>query len=187
MPSVASSWLLPRLAGFVAAHPEIDLSVQSTVDLVDFDRSAVDAALRFGLGSWPGLRTDPGDRWREWFARFGGAPPGRYVASFSDVETLQRAAVEGMGVALGRMTMAQPLIDHGRLVALSTRRLRAESSHYLVYPPRSERHPALVAFRTWVLSEAAAYAKVTASPPGPRQRRREAAKPTPHRKHRSKS
>ena len=222
MPSVASSWLLPRLADFVAAHPEIDLSVQSTVDLVDFDRLAVDAALRFGLGSWPGLRTellfdewllpvaspallarfpacdadeltglpllrDPGDRWREWFARFGGAPPRRYVASFSDVETLQRAAVEGMGVALGRMTMAQPLIDHGRLVTLSKRRLRAESSHYLVYPPRSERHPALVAFRTWVLSEAAAYAELTASPPGPRPRRRDAAKPTPHRKHRSKS
>lgn len=222
MPSVASGWLLPRLASFVAAHPEVDLSVQSTIDLVDFDRSAVDAALRFGLGSWQGLRVeplfdewllpvaspallarfpdgdadeltglpllrDPGDRWREWFARFGGAPPRRYVASFSDVETLQRAAVEGMGVALGRMTMAQPLIDHGRLVTLSPRRLRAESSHYLVYPPRSEHHPALVAFRTWVLSEAAAYAKVTASPPRPRQRRRDAAKPTPRRKHRSKS
>src|SRR3979409_111244 len=41
MPSVASSWLLPRLAGFVSEHPEIDLSVQSTVELVDFDRDAV--------------------------------------------------------------------------------------------------------------------------------------------------
>src|ERR1043165_5814797 len=54
MPSVASGWLLPRLAGFVSAHPEIDLSVHSSVDLVDFDREAIDAAMRFGPGQWPG-------------------------------------------------------------------------------------------------------------------------------------
>jgi LysR family transcriptional regulator, glycine cleavage system transcriptional activator len=197
MPSVASSWLMPRLAGFVAAHPEIDLSVHSSVELVDFEREAIDAAMRFGGGAWPGLRAeplfdewllpvaspallarfpgrargdlaalpllrDPADRWRDWFARFGGSPPRRYVASFSDTDTLQRAAVEGMGVALGRMTMAQPLIDHGRLVALSPRRMRAESSHYLVYPPRSERHPALLAFRAWLLDEVAGYARTSA-------------------------
>src|SRR6476619_4768594 len=177
MPSVASSWLLPRLAGFDAEHPEIDLSVQSSVELVDFGREAVDAAMRFGPGGWPGVRAeplfdewllpvaspgllarfsdrdpddltalpllrDPSDRWRDWFARFGGSPPRRYVASFNDTETLQRAAVEGMGVALGRMTMARPMLDRGRLVALSPRRMRADFAHYLVYPPRSERHPA---------------------------------------------
>jgi len=199
MPSVASSWLLPRLPGFVSAHPEIDLSVHSSVDLVDFDREAIDAAMRFGPGSWPGvhidplfdewllpvaspvllarfpdrdpdelaglpLLRDPSDRWTDWFARFGGSPPRRYVASFSDTETLQRAAIEGIGVALGRMTMAQPMIDHGRLVALSPRPMRADFSHYLVYPPRLERHPALVAFRAWLLDAAAAYARTTAQP-----------------------
>src|SRR5687768_13712996 len=40
MPSVASSWLMPRLAAFVAANPEIELSIQSTSELVDFDRQA---------------------------------------------------------------------------------------------------------------------------------------------------
>lgn len=202
MPSVASSWLLPRLAGFVAEHPEIDLSVHSSVELVDFDRDAVDAAMRFGPGSWPGVRAeplfdewllpvaspgllarfpdrdpddltalpllrDPSDRWRDWFARFGGSPPRRYVASFNDTETLQRAAVEGMGVALGRMTMARPMLDHGRLVALSPRRMRSEFSHYLVYPPRSAHHPALVAFRAWLLDAAAAYARAPAPPVAP--------------------
>src|ERR1041384_2977782 len=170
MPSVAASWLMPRLAEFVSLNPEIDLSVQSSVELVDFDREDVDAAMRFGPGSWPGLRADPlfdewllpvasppllardpSDRWRDWFTQFGGAPPRRYVASFNDTDTLQRAAVEGMGVALGRMTMAQPLIDHGRPIALSSQRMRADYAHSLVYPPRSERHPALLAFRTWLL------------------------------------
>jgi len=58
MPSVASSWLLPRLAEFVALNPEIDLSVHSSVELVDFDREAIDAAMRFGPGNWPGLNAD---------------------------------------------------------------------------------------------------------------------------------
>jgi LysR family glycine cleavage system transcriptional activator len=206
MPSVASSWLMPRLGAFVAAHPDIELSVQSTTDLVDFDREAVDAAIRFGLGNWPALRTeplfdewvlpvaapallarfsaaarrelaslpllrDPSDRWREWFARFGGTAPRRYVASFDNSETLHRAAIEGMGVALGRITMARPLLDAGRLVALSTQRLPAGRAHYLVYPPRSERHPALTAFRTWLLEAAATYAR-EADPPAPTRRPR---------------
>jgi len=203
MPSVASSWLLPRLPAFVAAHPEIDLSVDSSVDVVDFGREAIDAAMRFGLGVWPGVRAellfdewllpvaspallarfpdrdpddlaglpllrDPSDRWRDWFARFGGSPPRRYVASFNDTDTQQRAAVEGMGVALGRMTMAQPMIDRGRLVALSPRRMRADFAHYLVYPARSERHPAFVAFRAWLIDAAAAHTRVAARPSKPR-------------------
>ena len=206
MPSVASSWLMPRLAGFVAAHPEIELSIQSTTELVDFDREAVDAGMRFGLGSWPGVRSeplfdewvlpvaapallarfpaaarrtlselpllrDPADRWREWFERFGGTPPRRYVASFDNSETLHRAAVEGMGVALGRLTMARPMLDSGRLVALSTQRLSAGFSHYLVYPPRSERHPALTTFRTWLLAAAQTYARHADTPPAPPRRR----------------
>lgn len=214
MPSVASSWLMPRLAEFVSLNPEIDLSVQSSVELVDFDREDVDAAMRFGPGSWPGLRADalfdewllpvaspallarfpdhkrgelsalpllrdPSDRWRDWFAQFGGAPPRRYVASFNDTDTLQRAAVEGMGVALGRMTMAQPLIDHGRLVALSSQRMRADYAHYLVYPPRSERHPALAVFRAWLLDAAATYARESTrhkKPPARRARARRRAR-----------
>ena len=206
MPSVASSWLLPRLPAFVSANPEIDLSLHSSVDLVDFDRDAIDAAMRFGLGTWPGVRAellfdewlmpvaspallarfpgrdpddlaalpllrDPSDRWRDWFAAFGGSPPRRYVASFNDTETQQRAAVEGMGVALGRMTMAQPLIDRGRLVALSSRRMRSDFAHYLVYPARSERHPAFVAFRAWLLDAAAAHARALAAPKKPRRAR----------------
>jgi len=186
MPSVASSWLVPRLGSFVATHPEIELNLESTTDLVDFDRQDVDAALRFGPGGWPNLIAHPlfdewvlpvaspallarhpganasnlarlpllrdwGDRWRSWFHRFGGTPPVRYVASFDDSETLHRAAVEGMGVALGRLTMVRPLIQAGRLVALTRSRMADDFGHYLVYPPRSERHPALVKFRTWIL------------------------------------
>ncbi|HVP61050.1 MAG TPA: LysR substrate-binding domain-containing protein [Myxococcaceae bacterium] len=196
MPTVASSWLIPRLPAFTALHPEVELSLQSTSDLVDFEREEVDAALRFGPGGWPGLRShllfeesvvpvcspellrrfpqaeggdfsgvpllrDLGERWHAWFARFGGSPPARYVAAFDDTDALQRAAVEGMGVALGRLTMARPLLESGRLIALTAHRLPDAYSHYLVYPPRSEPHPALVTFRSWIL-EAASSAEITA-------------------------
>ena len=193
MPRIATGWLVPRLPRFVALHPEIELNIQSSIDLVDFDREPVDVAIRFGRGHWPGVRVEalfdeyiqpvasnrlieahglgpgddftklpllgaPSDRWNAWFEQFGGTPPERYVATFDDSETLLKAALEGMGVALGPVTIAQPMLDCCRLVALSPHRLRADFSHWLVYPPRSEDHPALVAFREWVLEEARDYA-----------------------------
>jgi LysR family glycine cleavage system transcriptional activator len=79
-----------------------------------------------------------------------------------------------MGVALGRLTMARPLLESGRLVALTAHRLPDRFRHYLVYPPRSEHHPALVSFRSWVLGVARADANEPAPDrrPSPRKRSR---------------
>ncbi len=200
LPSLASSWLVPRLGSFVARHPEIEINLQSNVELVDFAKqTAIDAGLRFGLGSWPGVEAehlfddfvtpiaapslikrlgkpkladlgrfpllgDPAGRWPTWFERYGGTPPKRYVAVFNDSESLHRAAVEGMGVALGRLTLSRSMIESGRLVQLSPKRLRAEYSHYLVYPQRSLRHRGFAAFREWLLDEARAYAPLMQEP-----------------------
>jgi LysR family transcriptional regulator, glycine cleavage system transcriptional activator len=213
MPSVASSWLIPRLPDFTARHPEVELNLESTSDVVDFDRQEVDVAIRFGQGDWPQLRThllfdewvipvcspgllrrfpqsargdftgvpllrDLGERWHAWFAQFGGEPPSRWVAAFDDTDALQRAAMEGMGVALGRLTMARPLLESGRLVALTGNRLPDRYAHYLVYPPRSEHHSALIAFRQWILDVAGSEradrpaARPAARAPRPRPPRR---------------
>ena len=57
MPSFASSWLVPRLPRFLAAHPQLEINLQSSSALVDFERvTSVDAGIRFGRGQWPGLR-----------------------------------------------------------------------------------------------------------------------------------
>jgi len=120
----------------------------------------------------------PGGRWSQWFERFGGQLPARFVATFDDSENLHRAAAEGLGIALGRMTLARPLIEAGRLLTLFDARLKAEYAHYLVYPPRSRNHAGLAAFRDWLLQEARAYAEaeaqaaVTAAPPARRARKR---------------
>ena len=93
---------------------------------------------------------------REWFAQFGGTLPKRFVATFDDSDTLHRAVSEGLGIALGRVTLARPLVEAGRLVLPCAQRLKAEFAHYLVYPARSESHAGLLAFRDWLLAEARA-------------------------------
>ena len=111
------------------------------------------------LASWPllGESDDDNKRWRRWFVQFGGAPPQRYVASFTDAELLHKAAAEGLGVALGRLVLAKPLIDNGSLVVLTAERMPAGYSHYLVYPQRSANHAPLLAFRAWLHPEIRRY------------------------------
>lgn len=59
LPSMASAWLVPRLGSFLAAHPGIEINLQSQTAVVDFERSPeVDAALRVGQGHWPGTVTE---------------------------------------------------------------------------------------------------------------------------------
>jgi LysR family glycine cleavage system transcriptional activator len=58
-PSFAVSWFLPRLAQLRAAHPEIDLMVNPTADVVDLVNGPWDAGIRFGAGRWPGLESEP--------------------------------------------------------------------------------------------------------------------------------
>ncbi len=196
MPSMTTSWLLPRLPRFVARHPEIELNLDSSIELVDFAGGRYDAALRYGVGDWPGLVVEslleewltpvaspsllagrkpptleelgdlpllcPEDPWQEWFATYGGKPPSRYAASLGDSESRQRAAVEGIGVALGRTTMVRPLIETGQLVALFPQLMQARRWHYLVYPERSRKHAGFMLFREWLLDEAASF---RAAPP----------------------
>jgi len=194
MPSFASGWLMPRLPHFVARHPDLELNLDSSIEVVDFADCRYDAALRYGPGQWDGVVSEllfeewltpvaspallagqrptleeladwpllcPEDPWPLWFEKFGGVAPKRFVASFSDSETRQRAAVEGIGIALGRMTMVRPLIESGMLIALFPERLRARYAHYLVHPQRSRSHAAFSAFREWVLEEAAIFRATT--------------------------
>jgi len=54
-PSIASKWLLPRLEAFRAAHPDLDVWVVSSWDLIDFHKTEVDIAIRYGPGEYGGL------------------------------------------------------------------------------------------------------------------------------------
>jgi LysR family glycine cleavage system transcriptional activator len=56
--SAASKWLLPRLPLFREARPQIDVRISASSELVDFRKGGIDAAIRYGDGSGPGLRAD---------------------------------------------------------------------------------------------------------------------------------
>ena len=56
--SLVNAWLLPRLGEFVRLHPEIHISLDSSIRMVDFDKELkIDAGLRFGMGAWPNLQS----------------------------------------------------------------------------------------------------------------------------------
>ena len=57
-PSFASKWLLPRLHKFQTLHPQIDVNVSASVQLVDFTRDSVDVAIRYGGGSYAELHSE---------------------------------------------------------------------------------------------------------------------------------
>ena len=57
IPSFAGRWLVPRLGAFVAAYPEIEITVRAEIRNVDFAREDVDVGIRYGKGIYPGLET----------------------------------------------------------------------------------------------------------------------------------
>lgn len=54
-PSFAACWLTPRLGRFAALHPEIELRIETSVQLADMTSGMVDVAIRHGSGDYPGL------------------------------------------------------------------------------------------------------------------------------------
>lgn len=56
-PLIANEFVIPRIQDFQSAHPELSLSIESSMDLVDFDQEPIDAAVRVGAGQWPGLES----------------------------------------------------------------------------------------------------------------------------------
>ena len=53
-PAFATKWLVPKLASFQAAHPEIDLHVHASNAPVDLNAGTADLAIRYGHGHYEG-------------------------------------------------------------------------------------------------------------------------------------
>lgn len=52
-------WLVPRVAAFWALHPEIDLQLQASDEVINVDAAGVDVAIRYGKGPYPGYAVSP--------------------------------------------------------------------------------------------------------------------------------
>lgn len=55
VPHFATLWIIPHLESFLDTQQGLRLYVESSQRNADFARDAVDAAIRYGHGRWPGL------------------------------------------------------------------------------------------------------------------------------------
>jgi LysR family glycine cleavage system transcriptional activator len=202
--SLATKWLVSRVAAFQDAHPGLEVRITTSPYLVDFRREEVDIAVRYGRGSWAGLRahwlmaerlfpvcapallngtrklrrpedlahhillhtTSFGDDWRLWLTAAGlpQSIAARRGLTFDQGFMAIQAAVEGLGVALGRGHLVEADIAAGRLVAPFDVELPQDAGYYVVTPEATADAPNIALFRNWLVASATPGA--LAPPPG---------------------
>jgi LysR family transcriptional regulator, glycine cleavage system transcriptional activator len=189
--SLAAKWLVSRVTGFQDANPGVEVRITTSAHLVDFTREDVDMAVRYGRGSWPGVRADwlmaedifpvcspvlrdgavplrtPDDLahhtllhtsasredWQLWLTA-AGLPVSlarRRGLNFDQSFMAIQAAMEGLGVALGRSPLVERDIAEGRLVVPFEVKLPADAGYYVVTPLETADAPKIASFREWLL------------------------------------
>lgn len=110
------------------------------------------------LKGYPLLHTSNAnsDDWRLWLTAAGlpadiARQPG---ITFDMIFMTIQAAIDGIGVAMGRTSYVQDDIAKGRLVVPFKIALPADAGFYLVSPERRREAPKLVAFRDWMIAAA---------------------------------
>ncbi|HEV7603233.1 MAG TPA: transcriptional regulator GcvA [Bradyrhizobium sp.] len=98
------------------------------------------------------------DDWRLWLTAAGlptnlSTHPG---VTFDLIFMTVQAAIDGIGVAMGRTSYVEADIAKGRLVVPFKIALPADAGFYLVYPEATADTPRLAAFRQWLLASAQA-------------------------------
>ena len=193
--SLAAKWLVTRVAGFQDAHPGIEVRISTSSHLVDFEREEVDVAVRYGFGSWPGLRANwlmaedmfpvcspallTGDNplrtpedlehhtllhasasredWQLWLTA-AGLPvsiAARRGLTFDQSFMTSQAAVEGLGVAMGRARLVEADVAAGRLVVPFNVVLPTDAGYYIVAPEATADTPKIALFRDWLIGSVA--------------------------------
>ena len=112
------------------AHPSLGLGRLSSADAL-----STCALLEYDDATYPWLQ------WSDWLvsAGWGQATP-RSVQHFNQYDQVIQAAVDGQGVALGRLELIQPLLDDGRLEQVGPVR-RSEVSDHAYWLVRADEHP----------------------------------------------
>jgi LysR family glycine cleavage system transcriptional activator len=197
-PGFAGLWLIPRLAGFTAAHPDVDVRISAVYSLVNLNRDGFDLAIRYKSEAQsregeqllfgelvlpvcsPRLLRDPArplktpedlskhvllhldsgpgadmQDWPIWLRamKLDGLKPAS-VLHFSQFDQLINAAINGQGVALGRMPLLKQMMHDRKLVAPFKKTMASPRSYYLVQSASAARKPEVQGFVSWVLDEA---------------------------------
>jgi LysR family glycine cleavage system transcriptional activator len=201
--SLATKWLVSRVAAFQDANPGLEVRITTSTHLVDFRSEEVDIAVRYGRGTWPGLRADwlmaerlfpvcapslltgpeplrepadlahhtllhtmvSRDDWRLWLTA-AGLPhtiATQRGLTFDQGFTAIQAAMEGLGIALGRQSLVEADIAARRLIAPFDTELPQDAGYYVVAPEATADTPKITLFRDWLIASATPGA-LTATP-----------------------
>ncbi|MBS0419924.1 MAG: transcriptional regulator GcvA [Proteobacteria bacterium] len=57
LPTFGTKWLIPRMASFARAHPNIVVNFTTRAVAFDFAKERLDAAIHFGDVTWPGVKS----------------------------------------------------------------------------------------------------------------------------------
>jgi LysR family glycine cleavage system transcriptional activator len=199
--SFLQSWFLPRLSRLRAEHPRIDLQVHTSLNAVDLVRDDQHAAIRVGMGGWPGLTAEK--LLEEWlvpvctpdlYAKHGPLKRREDISRYplvhstsepwtawllereamedttspftgtrvDDSAAVVRLALQGLGLALARWSLAGDDVAAGRLVVASDKTLSYLRSYLRVDSKHGRKHPAFAEFREWLTEEMAKFPR----PPG---------------------
>lgn len=58
-PAFANKWLLPRFAQLTEALPHIDVQLDTSIGLQDYQQHGIDIGVRYGKGDWQGVLCQP--------------------------------------------------------------------------------------------------------------------------------
>lgn len=208
-PGFAGLWLIPRLAGFTASRPDVDVRISANNALVQLERDGVDVAIRYhtaeGVGAGaqrlfgevmlpvcsPALLRDaarplkqPEDlrhhcllhmdyergmqplEWPPWLRsmKLEDLKPAS-VLHFSMYDQMIHAAIDGQGVALGRLPLLNNLLRQRKLVTPFKASVVSPRSYYVLQSEQSGTKPEVREFLAWLRDEAAQPA-ATAPDPG---------------------
>lgn len=96
-------------------------------------------------------------QWSDWLKRFAECrAPERFALRFDRAQMSLDAATQGLGVALESATNAERHLADGRLKAVfGLDKAMVVKAHFVVYPARHARRPAVEAFLAWIHGEAA--------------------------------
>jgi DNA-binding transcriptional LysR family regulator len=208
-PGFAGLWLIPRLAAFVAQHPEVDVRTSASYKLANLERDGFDLAIRYCARETAGpaalklfgesiqpvcsprLREHaqhplrrPADlqhhvllhaensgggnmplEWPIWLRAMqleGLRPAG--VLHFSLYDQMIHAAIDGQGVALGRVPLVSRLIREGRLVAPFPKRIASPLGYHLLRAAAAAVKPEVGQFVDWLLAESREEARQKPAP-----------------------
>jgi LysR family glycine cleavage system transcriptional activator len=97
--------------------------------------------------------------WREWLAAAEeageevGSLPFNNALRFDTFHSASLAAIQGIGVDLGRAPLVNQALARGELVAPFNIRVRSTASYWLLYPDVVVDLPAFLLFRDWLMRE----------------------------------